>query len=128
MPAVVLEVGENSARVYTARSNEVTLDWEGLEWAREFINPNTMGPELTSAGEILVEGDLVYIRPVKNGDEESWALTQLPEVSGALVSLDAHSGAILALTGGQRGAPYPHKCGPATVYPGGDGHRDGPWS
>lgn len=97
LPAVVLKVGEKDGKVYTAAGKEVDIGWPGIEWAREHIDANTLGSELTTAGDVLVPGDIVYVRPI---DENGWALTQLPEVSGALVSLNPKSGAILALTGG----------------------------
>jgi penicillin-binding protein 1A len=44
----------------------------------------------------LTAGSVIHIR--QGG--EAWTLSQLPDVSGALVSLDPNDGALLALTGG----------------------------
>jgi len=97
LPALVLETTDRTATVVHSRAQAVTLPWEGLKWARKYINPNSLGPEPDSAGAILQPGEIVYIRPM---DEDAWMLSQLPEISGALVSLDPHTGAIRALTGG----------------------------
>ena len=97
LPALVLETDGKTATVIHSQAQTVTLPWEGLKWARKHINPNSLGPEPDSAGAILHPGEIVYIRPM---DEDGWMLSQLPEISGALVSLDPHTGAIRALTGG----------------------------
>jgi penicillin-binding protein 1A len=87
----------------------VTLDWDGMEWARPRIDENRRGAAPKRADELLEPGDLIRVRRVdgESGgsaeDEESergWRLAQVPEVEGALVSLDPDDGAILALVGG----------------------------
>ncbi|WP_319806462.1 penicillin-binding protein 1A [Candidatus Kirkpatrickella diaphorinae] len=46
----------------------------------------------------LGEGDLVMIEPIRNSSFV--AIRQIPEVQGALISLDAHTGRVLAMVGG----------------------------
>ncbi len=96
-PAVVLAVGERQAKARVKGGETVTLEWDGLSWARPHINENALGPKPTSAGEILHPGDIVRVR---QGPEGAWRLSQIPRVSGALVSLSPQDGAILALVGG----------------------------
>ena len=45
----------------------------------------------------LQPGDVIWVRPL---DDNNWGLSQLPAVEGAFVALDAHNGALLALSGG----------------------------
>ncbi len=115
-PALVTQVDKQSAEVYVGDGVRVEIPWEGLVWARKYINENYLGAELKTAADVLSAGDLIYIRPQqitpeqkdtkeKNKEEkpeqrEIWALAQLPEVAGALVSLRPFDGAILALSGG----------------------------
>ena len=77
--------------------SKVRLPWSGIEWAREYISVNRIGDELTKVSEVINPGDVVWLaqQPVKG-----WSLAQIPEVQGALVSVNPNTGAIQALTGG----------------------------
>ena len=97
VPAVVTEVRELSFDALTGNGKTRTIELENMAWAQRYIAPNNKGPEPTSAEEVVSSGDIVYIRNIIEGQ---WMLSQIPEVSGALVCLDSNSGAILALTGG----------------------------
>jgi penicillin-binding protein 1A len=97
LTALVIEVGEKSARVYIAGQGYNDLDWDGLSWARRYESVNRLGPELESAGQLLAAGDLVRVQALPEG---RWRLAQVPQVSGALVSLHPRDGAVQALVGG----------------------------
>jgi len=97
IPAVVTTVSDQSFEALNSRGDRVTVEWKNIQWARKYIRVNSIGPALNSVSDILFAGDVIYLREL---DENNWMLSQLPEVSGALVSLDPHSGAILSLTGG----------------------------
>ncbi len=73
------------------------MPWEGLSWAREFIDDNTRGPEPALASDILSVGDLIVVSPMENDD---WRLSQVPTVQGAIVAVDPIDGAVAALSGG----------------------------
>ncbi|MGM0593593.1 MAG: penicillin-binding protein 1A [Pseudomonadota bacterium] len=96
-PALVTELEEQSAHIALEDGSRHTIEWEGLAWARPYLSDTAMGPEPEQAGDILKPGDIIRVE--QNG-EGLWQLAQVPEVAGALVSLDPNSGAILALTGG----------------------------
>lgn len=104
LPGVVVKVAERSISVYTWDGNIVDVDWNGLSWARHYINENAVGPAPQKAADILRPGDVVYLESPEDsnpGDADTpWRLAQIPNVSGALVSLRASDGAVLALTGG----------------------------
>jgi len=93
---VVTDVMEKSIRVYLGQDHVIKIEWDGLKWAKAYINDNRQGPEPEAATEIVQKGDM--IRLLKQ--DEVWHLSQVPTVSGALVSLDPHDGAIVALVGG----------------------------
>ncbi len=97
IPAFVTAVGERSLDVLLKTGERLTLDWEGLRWAKRFINTSSWTSSPKSAAEIAEPGDL--IRVTQNA-EGQWVLGQVPEVNGGLVSLDPHNGAIMALNGG----------------------------
>ncbi len=97
VPAVVIRVADRSFEALNSRGDTLTIEWKNMQWARKYIRANSIGPELTSASDVVSAGDVVYLRGLT---ENNWMLSQIPEVSGALVSLDPNSGAILALVGG----------------------------
>jgi len=98
LPALVLEVQEQEARVEIRGVGQAILGWEALKWARPYIDENRRGPEPKQAADVLAPGDVVRVRP--GGEDGTWELTQVPEVAGALVSLSPRDGAIRALVGG----------------------------
>ncbi len=69
-----------------------------MQWARKYLDGEKLGPEIKKAGEILQVGDIVYVAPSGNKDE--FHLVQIPEVQGALVAMDPHTGRVLAMVGG----------------------------
>ncbi len=98
IPSLVFQVNDKEAYAYTADNKVVHLPWEHIEWARTYVDDNTVEAKLTSAHERLKEGDIIYTVPsAKPGC--SW-LAQKPTVGGALVSLAPEDGAIEALNGG----------------------------
>ncbi len=97
LPALVVNADARSAVVYNPSVGMVLLEWPGLEWARPYVDDNTVGPAPTRATDIVKVGDIVRIR-LQSGC--NWELAQVPVVGGALVSLRPQDGAMLALVGG----------------------------
>ena len=96
--AIVTAVHENNTANIVFRDGETAvLPWGGMSWAKPFIDRETSGPEPESAADVVTAGDVIYVMPTANG---SWALAQVPEAQGAVVSMDPFDGAITALTGG----------------------------
>lgn len=94
--ALVLEVAEQSARVYLRGGRLISLDWDGLKWARKYVDRNTQGEEPKLASDVLKPGDIIRI--YKDGGR--WVLGQIPEVQGALTAVRSNDGALQALVGG----------------------------
>lgn len=69
---------------------------QGIDWARKYINENSMGPKLTQASEVLNEGDVIWVE--HRGDV--WLLASVPAVEGALISISPNDGAINSMVGG----------------------------
>ncbi len=93
----------------------VVLDFQG-DYARIGLQPKReasgrIGPDrllgiITSDGtkwtkkspkQLLQKGDVVYVSPVSN---DIYRLQQIPDISGAMVALDPHTGRVLAMVGG----------------------------
>lgn len=96
VPAVVTQVMEQSAQVRLQDGSEVGIDWQGLAWARAYINDDKQAVPPSLAKDILTAGDIVMVSATESG----YRLSQLPEVSAALVSLATDNGAIKAAVGG----------------------------
>ena len=96
--ALVTGVHEDNTASIMLRDGEAsTLPWSGIRWANPFIDRENYGPAPETAAEVLAVGDLIYVMPTTKG---TWALAQVPEAQGAVVSIDPFDGAISALTGG----------------------------
>lgn len=94
---IVLAVQDKEALVYLYGGSRVTIRWQDLSWARKHLDENHLAPQPLSAKEILSRGDVIRLQRSAQG---IWRLAQVPAVSGALVALSPHDGAILALDGG----------------------------
>jgi penicillin-binding protein 1A len=95
--AIVLAVEPQTARVFFAGRGEQSIDFEAVAWAAPFVNDETVGPRPTMISDVLRRGDVVRFR---RDDAGNWRLAQIPEVQGALASVDPQDGALVALTGG----------------------------
>ncbi len=91
MSAVILEV--NSKRVQAIRQNGETLEitGEGLDPARSGLSDKAPPNIKLRPGAVI---------RVARTAKDKWEITQLPEVEGAFVAMDPHSGAIKAMVGG----------------------------
>lgn len=97
LPAVVIEVTETGARALLDERGEVQLTMEDLVWAAPMMPGRNTGPAPKQPSDVLAAGDIVYVYPQGEGD---WRLGQVPDVQGALVSLDPEDGAVVAMVGG----------------------------
>ena len=107
--AAVLSVEGAEARIGLVDGRQGVIPMAEMAWAR----PNKaggVGPTPRKPGDVLAVGDVVLVEPaVKNAEGAAYppltfALRQIPEVEGALVALDPHTGRVLAMSGG-----YDHK-------------------
>jgi len=97
-PAIVIEVGEQSIKVLSKSGKETVqeINWDGLKWARPYINDSRQGKAPQTASEIVAVGELIWVRFV----DDVLELSQYPDASAAFVSLDPQDGAITSMVGG----------------------------
>jgi penicillin-binding protein 1A len=89
--AVVLQASPGKVVAMLQSGDSITVTGDGLR-------PVTSGLSAKAGPKIQIRpGAVVRARRNAKGD---WALTQLPEVEGALVALDPRTGAVRALVGG----------------------------
>ncbi|MGE5537231.1 MAG: penicillin-binding protein 1A [Gemmatimonas sp.] len=97
--AVVLSADGDKASVGFADGATGTLPLAEMRWARPMRPHQTVGPSPAHASEVLKPGDVVAVEPVAD-QKNVFALRQVPEVNGAIVAIDPHTGRVLAMTGG----------------------------
>ncbi len=96
VPAVVTSVDARTVAVWARNEGPVEIAPESMDWARPYINENRRGEAPKAADTVLKVGDVIRLQRAGDG----WSIAQVPDVEGALVSLDPDDGSIVALTGG----------------------------
>ncbi|MEZ5836865.1 MAG: PBP1A family penicillin-binding protein [Geminicoccaceae bacterium] len=107
--ALVRESGSKAAGLALAGGEKIEIQARHLYWARRIGGDGRLGPEVARADQVLAPGDVVLVTLVEPEDEDGdgkvdgkavWGLRQRPEVDGAVVALDPHTGRVLAMSGG----------------------------
>ena len=96
-PALVVGIRDRSVMAFNTDSGLFALDWDGLSWARPYVDDAHRGPAPKRAGDILQAGDVIRLHVDDNG---LFTLAQIPKAEGAVVLLDPANGEVLALSGG----------------------------
>jgi penicillin-binding protein 1A len=100
--ATVLNTHTEYAQIGFKNGQKGIIQLKDLQWARKNIplaKGSTLGPKIKSPDQVLKPGDIILVS-LKDKDKMTFSLQQLPEVNGALVVLDPHTGKVLALSGG----------------------------
>ncbi|WES68816.1 peptidoglycan glycosyltransferase/peptidoglycan DD-transpeptidase MrcA [Superficieibacter sp. HKU1] len=95
-PAVITSASPQEATAILGDGTTVSLRMEGVRWARPWISDTQQGRTPGKVTDVVQTGQQVWVRQVN----DSWWLAQVPDVNSALVSINPHDGAILALVGG----------------------------
>ena len=104
--AVVLAVWADKVEIGLKSGETGTIPLAEMKWAQKNLPDQTLGPEIKSADEVLSVGDVVWTENVKHDikrqpyPENTYALRQIPNVEGAMIVLDPHTGRVLAMVGG----------------------------
>ncbi|HZS84536.1 MAG TPA: penicillin-binding protein 1A [Stellaceae bacterium] len=100
--AVVLADDAEGAAIALADGTRGRIPFEELRWARPELADQRVGPPPKSAADVVKAGDVVLVEPLgaDKAGRAAFGLRQIPEVSGALVAMDPHTGRVLAITGG----------------------------
>ncbi|MFT5703638.1 MAG: penicillin-binding protein 1A, partial [Rickettsiales bacterium] len=102
--AVVLDVTKIGANIGIDGDILGNIDLKDMNWARKYINVNAVGFSPKKVGDVLRVGDVIMVEKIINQDGK-YNLKQIPEVNGAFIAMDPHSGRILAMMGGYIDAP-----------------------
>ncbi len=119
VPAVVLSTSNEAAQIGLLEGEEGSIPLAELEWARRVQESGGLGPSIGRASQALNAGEVVYVEALNAGDESEdggensaedadsddaddglYGLRQIPEVNGAIMAMDPHTGRVLAMVGG----------------------------
>jgi len=104
--AVVVDTGAPSVHIGFADATEGTIPLAELKWAQRAENGKIVGKAIAKASDALQPGDVVMVEKETTDASnnpypaDTYALRQIPEVSGAMVVMDPHTGRVFAMTGG----------------------------
>ena len=105
--AVVLQVDDQSARIgfqpgrdpsgAVVKDRDVGIvPLDGVKWAKPADGP---AKPIQRVSQVLTVGDVIYADPLDQ-QQGQYRLRQVPEISGAMVVMDPHTGRVLAMVGG----------------------------
>jgi len=84
--AYVRSVDAKGAKLLLADGKESSMTAANIEWTNK-----------KNVGSVVEAGDVIIVAPQANGTAD---LQQIPEVNGAMVVADPHTGRVLAMSGG----------------------------
>ena len=104
--AVVLEVDDQSARIGLQPARDPGGKWSRTARSALCRSKASNGPSrparpakpIQNVEQVLAPGDVIYVDPLDGAGPVR--LRQMPEISGAMVVMDPHTGRVLAMVGG----------------------------
>ena len=107
--AMVVRSEPDGAAIGFANGASGRIPFSEMRWARPRYENGSFGPRPRGAADVVKPGDVVMVEPMgasakaeASGTKPAdlYTLCQVPEVSGALVAMDPHTGRVLAISGG----------------------------
>ena len=112
--AIVLSTTDERAEIGIAGGERGAIPLEDIIWAKPILETGKLGPAPVAISDVLARGDVIYVEPVLGEEAREitkskeplpsqilhWSLRQVPDVNGALVAIDPHTGRVLAMAGG----------------------------
>lgn len=105
--AIVEDVTSDKASIKTQSGALGDIPLSVLSWARKNLRNQSVGGQPQKVSEVLKKGDVILVEKISEKDTSarkmspnSYYLRQIPNVEGALIALDPHTGKILAMVGG----------------------------
>ncbi|MBU6339246.1 MAG: penicillin-binding protein 1A, partial [Rickettsiales bacterium] len=101
--AVVLSTGAHSATIGVENGALGSIDLASVKWARKYLSTNSLGAAVKKIEDVFAVGDVILVEKSDKG--EIYNLRQIPEVNGAFIAIDPHTGRVLAMMGGYVDSP-----------------------
>jgi len=103
MKAVVISLSKDSATIGVENGEISLVELATSKWAKKYISIDRTAGPVKKITDIFTVGDVILVEKAPKG--ESYLLRQIPEVNGAFVAIDPHTGRVLAMMGGYVDAP-----------------------
>ncbi len=103
--ALVRAVERDAVSLGFADGGTGVMAFDTMGWARPWLENQRVGAAPDSAADVVSVGDVVLVAPATDDQtgepaETVFALRQIPDIEGALVAMDPHTGRVLAMMGG----------------------------
>ena len=105
--AIVIYVDDLGVNIFFNNDSYGRINLKDLKWARQWRRNQYLGPPIKHPKDVLVTGDIIYVEDknekedfIEYGQLTLYNLRQFPDVNGALIALDPHTGRIFAISGG----------------------------
>ena len=104
--ALIMQVSSDRADIGLADGTGGQIPFAEARWARPSLSDQRVGRAPRRMSDVVSPGDVVAVRAVQANDDGkaypngTYALDQAPNVDGAIVALDVHTGRVLAMSGG----------------------------
>jgi len=89
---------DRSVRIGIAGGTEGIIPFSELSWARRQMPGMFVGAAPSKPEAVVKIGDVIYVEPT--AEKGSYGLRQVPQINGAIVAMDPHTGRVLAMSGG----------------------------
>ncbi len=95
--AIVISVTDQAITALLVDNQMIFIPWQGVAWAVPQLDVTNLNPPPEVLKNKVHVGDVIRVQLAANN---TWELSQIPKVQGALVALNPQTGAITALVGG----------------------------
>ena len=97
--AIVLDINneEEQAHIGLLDGTMGVVPLREMRWARKWLPGEYLGPTVQAVSDVLSKGDIIA---VEQKLAKVFSLRQIPEINGAVVVMDPHTGRVLAMMGG----------------------------
>ena len=103
--AVVLGTDKQAAHIGVEDGTKGRIPLQELRWARPWLKVKR-GAKVRHPHDVLQRGEVIAVERVDKDSEgttyptDVFGLRQIPEINGAIVAMDPHTGRVLAMSGG----------------------------
>ena len=105
--AVVTNVTNDKAEILLKNKENGEIPLTVLAWAKKNLKDQSTGGQPKKVSEVLNKGDVIIVEQIAEKDTQerkmpknSFYLRQVPNVEGALIAMNPHTGKIEAMVGG----------------------------
>ena len=105
--AAVIHIDDSGVNIFFEDNSYGRINLKDLKWARQWRRNQYLGPPIKHPQDVLEVGDIIYVEEknskedfIEYGELSLYDLRQFPDINGALIALDPHTGRTFAVSGG----------------------------